>query len=209
MSAMDEVIRVLERYVSPLNARGMVTKAMRERNLEPATFTAGDIRKLSGSLQRGIRLFLGAQDITEALREIDDLCRKTASKVSSCSIEIISETDISTARVEARRLCEDFGAKSFTTQKVTTIVSELARNIVSYTAGGKVEIVPMNGHQRRIVVRATDSGPGIPHLNVVLSGHYQSKTGLGKGLWGTKRLADHFDVSTGPGGTRIVAEVIV
>ena len=42
-----------------------------------------------------------------------------------------------------------------------------------------------------------------------MSGRYRSKTGLGRGLLGTKRLSDHFDVATGATGTLIVAEVLL
>jgi serine/threonine-protein kinase RsbT len=62
---------------------------------------------------------------------------------------------------------------------------------------------------RRIGITAVDEGPGIPHLSKVMSGDYQSRTGLGRGLMGTKRLAVLFDVTTGPGGTRVVAEIAV
>jgi len=37
----------------------------------------------------------------------------------------------------------------------------------------------------------------------------KSKTGLGKGLLGTKRLSDHFDVATGNDGTLVVSEVLL
>jgi serine/threonine-protein kinase RsbT len=91
---------------------------------------------------------------------------------------------------------------------VTTIVSELARNIVSYTAGGKIELVwKQEREQQRIVICATDRGPGIANLAHVLSGEYRSKTGLGRGLVGTKRLADSFDIATSSKGTHILAEV--
>jgi serine/threonine-protein kinase RsbT len=56
-------------------------------------------------------------------------------------------------------------------------------------------------------VRATDQGPGIPNLNEVLSGRYRSKTGLGKGLIGVKRLATRFTIHTDASGTHIEAEV--
>jgi serine/threonine-protein kinase RsbT len=124
-------------------------------------------------------------------------------------VKIFSENDISVVRNEARRICEEVGAGSYTVQKVTTIVSELARNIVSYATSGTLEIVPITEQGRRIILRAADTGPGIPNLELVLSGRYRSKTGLGRGLLGTKRLADHFDVSTGSGGTLVVAEVLL
>jgi serine/threonine-protein kinase RsbT len=94
-------------------------------------------------------------------------------------------------------------------QKVATIVSELARNMVLYAGGGIVEIASTNGQPKRVVVTGTDQGPGIPNLSEVLSGRYKSRTGLGRGLLGTKRLSDRFDVSTGNDGTRVIAEVAV
>jgi serine/threonine-protein kinase RsbT len=41
----------------------------------------------------------------------------------------------------------------------------------------------------------------------VMSGEYRSKTGLGRGIIGTKRLADSFDIATSSKGTQILAEV--
>jgi serine/threonine-protein kinase RsbT len=122
-------------------------------------------------------------------------------------VSIRSEQDISQARVLAKAMCENARAKSFVTQKVATVVSELARNIVSYTQGGSIELVLTTEGQSRILVRATDSGPGINNLDEVLSGRYRSSTGLGRGLLGVKRLADRFNVRTGRSGTQVEAEV--
>ena len=58
-------------------------------------------------------------------------------------------------------------------------------------------------------VRAEDEGPGIPNLAEIMAGRYKSRSGLGLGLLGTKRLADSFDVETGRGGTTVSVEVIL
>jgi serine/threonine-protein kinase RsbT len=93
-------------------------------------------------------------------------------------------------------------------QKVTTIVSELARNIVLYAKEGSVEVGFVNQQRNsHIVITAVDQGPGIPNLTHIMGGGYQSRTGLGKGLLGTKRLADRFTITTGTQGTSITAEV--
>ena len=55
-------------------------------------------------------------------------------------------------------------------------------------------------------VVSTDQGPGIADLEVILSGLYQSRTGMGIGLLGTKRLMDEFEIDTRPGaGTEVRA----
>jgi serine/threonine-protein kinase RsbT len=209
MNELEDIRALLERYLSPLIARPMLQKALRERSLSPERFRDGDAHKISPLLQRGMNLFVAEHERDRALRELSELCERTEAVLAPCQVQISSENDISVVRNEARRICEEIGAGSYTVQKVTTIVSELARNIVSYAQRGTLEIVPIAGQGRRIILRAADSGPGIPNLELVLSGRYRSKTGLGRGLLGTKRLADHFDVATGAGGTLIVAEVLL
>lgn len=206
---VEAIVAILERYISPLNARSMVTTSLHERNLSAHNLARGDLCKLSAPLQRRIRLFLTGRECENAVRDIRDFCQKDSPRAAARYVKISSEGDVSAARVEARRLCEELGAKSYTTQKVTTIVSELTRNIVSYAGEGRMEIVPMKFPLLRIVLRAIDEGPGIPHLSDVLSNNYKSKTGLGRGLSGIRRLADRFDISTGLGGTRVVAEVVI
>lgn len=195
--------------MSPLIARPMLQKALRERNLTPERFKDGDAYKIGPLLERGLNLFVVEHDRDRAIHALRDLCERAQPGGEPCQIKILSENDIGVVRNEARRICEEVGAGSYTVQKVTTIVSELARNIVSYATSGTLEIVPITGQGRRIILRAADNGPGIPNLELVLSGRYRSKTGLGRGLLGTKRLADHFDVSTGGTGTLVVAEVLL
>jgi serine/threonine-protein kinase RsbT len=207
MSELDTVIQTLERYISPLNARSLVQRASRDRLTSVRSPKA--LAELVTALQKSIRLFLAEPELSRASRDLAKLCqRTTTTRVEPCRLTIATESDIITARMEARRICDEMCVKSFETQKVTTVVSELSRNIISYTSGGLMEIKPMDT-VRRIGISAVDEGPGIPHLSKVLSGDYQSRTGLGRGLMGTKRLAVSFDVTTGPSGTRIVVEIAV
>ena len=207
MSELDTVIQTLERYISPLNARSLVQRASRDRPGSVRSPKA--LAELVTALQKSIRLFLAEPELSRASRDLGKLCQgQAAPKLEPCRVTIATEGDIITARMEARRICDEMGVKSFETQKVTTVVSELARNIISYATAGRMEITAM-APVRRIVITAVDDGPGIPHLAKVLSGEYQSRTGLGRGLMGTKRLAVAFDVTTGSSGTRVVAEIAV
>ncbi|HEX8140957.1 MAG TPA: sensor histidine kinase, partial [Pyrinomonadaceae bacterium] len=55
-------------------------------------------------------------------------------------------------------------------------------------------------------ITARDDGPGIDDatLKAILRGSYQSASGLGVGLAGTRKLMDEFDIQTGAGqGTRV------
>ncbi len=72
--------------------------------------------------------------------------------------------------------------------------------------GGEVEL-DLKGASRTFTVTAADEGSGIANLDEILAGRYKSKTGLGAGILGVKRLSDHFEIQTGPTGTRVRAEV--
>jgi signal transduction histidine kinase len=57
-----------------------------------------------------------------------------------------------------------------------------------------------------LLVTARDDGPGIDPetLRAILRGNYQSSSGLGVGLSGTRKLMDEFDIQTQPNeGTRV------
>jgi serine/threonine-protein kinase RsbT len=205
----DRILALLQRYLSPVNARVLLMRALAEQGLSPASVTQKDLRRCSAALRHGVSLFVDTKRRKAALLEIADFCGSDSLRPDACALQITQESDIGRARAEARRICDEAGASPFTMQKVATIVSELARNMVLYANGGQVEIVPMNSGPKRIVVRAIDSGPGIPNLEEILSGRYKSKTGLGRGILGTKRLADRFDISTTGAGTKIEAEIAV
>ncbi|HKP63517.1 MAG TPA: ATP-binding protein [Polyangiales bacterium] len=210
MNDFEKVIRVLERHISPIHARSVLNHAASEHRVAAHELKLAHLPKLNSALARGLRLFLNENDTDVALQAVVALNTRTKSgslRVESATIEIATEADISRARNAARAMCEQLGAKGYSIQKITTIVSELARNIVSYSMGGKVELLFNPVPTERIVIRAIDRGPGITNLDHVLSGQYRSKTGLGRGLLGSKRLSDHFEITTGPAGSNILCEV--
>lgn len=204
-SIYQQLIAILTRYMSGVNAHSVLGRAVRHSLLNPEQLSPRDLPTLMSTLDRGIRLFVDPAKQPSVLAEIEALGghRETPSH----TVNIRSEQDISQARVLAKAMCENANARSFVAQKVATVVSELARNIVSYTPGGSIELVMSNEGQSRIMVRASDTGTGIGNLDEVLSGRYRSTTGLGRGLLGVKRLSDRFNIRTGKNGTHIEAEV--
>lgn len=123
----------------------------------------------------------------------------------SLDIAIKVEGDIVRARGAGRDMCRDLGLSEINQVKVATAISELARNIFHYAKTGNIALRRLAAPRAGIEIIATDQGPGIPDLKLVLSGAYKSKTGMGKGLLGARRLVDFFEVDTGPDrGTRVV-----
>ncbi len=118
-------------------------------------------------------------------------------------IEIQQEIDILTARTEALAIASEAGAGVLVRTRAATIVSELARNIFRYAGRGQIRL-HISGTQ--LTIEAIDKGPGIPNLREVLSGHYESSTGMGMGLLGSRKLADEFSVQSSAGqGTHVTA----
>ena len=122
------------------------------------------------------------------------------------TVKITSEPDVVLARPRARQLARLVGFDAQDQTRIATAVSEIARNAYVYAGGGHVEfLIEGQTAPQLFAVRVVDQGPGIPHLDVVLSGQYQSSTGMGLGLVGARRLMDVFDVDSTPGcGTTVV-----
>lgn len=127
------------------------------------------------------------------------------SKSEPIVIPIIAEDDIVRARSRGREVCRSLGFTEINQVKVATAISELARNIFQYAGKGSLTLRIVEGPRRGIEIVAKDEGPGIADVKLVLGGTYKSKSGMGMGLLGTKRLMDHFEVESAPGkGTLVV-----
>ena len=117
------------------------------------------------------------------------------------------EGDIVKVRERVRRLAREMGFDSTTQIKITTAVSEVTRNIYEYAKSGAISLaVVERGPDMGLQITARDNGPGIDEntLNAILRGRYQSYSGMGVGLSGTRKLMDEFDIQTGKEeGTRV------
>jgi serine/threonine-protein kinase RsbT len=201
----SQVLGVLQQHVSTLNAQSLLNNALRDCRLTQDKLNHDNVRQVINRLSRGLMLFAGAHRFQTAMESLNEIA--PAADVDKRSVSVQSESDINEVRSTVRAMCERLGGQRLAVQKVATIASELARNIVLYAGKGHVELRPTTKDTPSIQVRAVDHGPGIDNLDDVLSGRHRSRTGLGKGLLGTKRLANHFDVQTGPSGTTVDAEV--
>jgi serine/threonine-protein kinase RsbT len=122
-------------------------------------------------------------------------------------LAIESERDIAAARLEAWSEAVRIGMSKFTSVKVATAVSELARNIVFYAGKGAIELrAHRDARETRLEIVAADQGPGIEpdKLDAIFAGTFRSERGLGKGLVAVQKLVDDFHIDSRPGrGTRV------
>jgi serine/threonine-protein kinase RsbT len=127
---------------------------------------------------------------------------------SKSSVEIITEWDIITARQLGRNEAKALGFGTVDQARITTAISELARNIYLYASIGIIEIERIETEtEKKIVVVATDQGPGIKDIRKVTEDGYSTSGGLGAGLPGVKRLMDSLHIQSVIGeGTTIRTE---
>ncbi|MTV50856.1 hypothetical protein GJ688_18150 [Heliobacillus mobilis] len=116
-------------------------------------------------------------------------------------IDIRNESDVVVARQIARQVASQMGFSLGDQTRITTAVSELARNIFLYAKQGWIEYqeITLGVRGRGIEFIFQDQGPGIPDVELALTVGYTSGNGMGMGLSGTKRLMDEFDIKSSPG----------
>ncbi|EFI83127.1 Serine/threonine-protein kinase rsbT [Listeria grayi] len=113
------------------------------------------------------------------------------------SVKIINEWDIVAARQLGRKISKEIGFGTVDQARITTAISELARNIFLYAGRGEISINKVSevGKQGLRIV-AKDEGPGIIDIRKVMQDGYTTSGGLGAGLPGVKRLMDSFDIES-------------
>ena len=125
---------------------------------------------------------------------------------SQSCVTIHKEWDIVAARQMGREIAKQLGFGTVDQARITTAISELARNIYLYAGEGKIYFEVIESlEQKGITIVATDTGPGIKDLSLVMEDGYTTSGGLGAGLPGVRRLMDEFDIESETGkGTKIV-----
>jgi len=131
--------------------------------------------------------------------------------INILSVAIHYEHDTVTARQRARQIARLLGFDPQDQTRISTAVSEIARNAFNYGGGGRVEFL-LEGRTapQLFIVRITDTGSGIRNLETILEGRYHSTTGMGLGIIGARRLMDQFEIESAPGrGTTVLLKKLL
>ncbi len=112
-------------------------------------------------------------------------------------IEIANEEDIAYARQRSRLIAELLGFARNDQVRISTAVSEIARNAFQHARDGEAIFSVKNKPPAQLfAITVRDQGPGIKNAEAILEGGYKSTTGMGQGIMGTRRLMDHFHLET-------------
>ena len=120
-------------------------------------------------------------------------------------ISVETNDDVVRVRARVREAAVRAGFGHIDQVRLVTAASELARNIRLYAERGAVEITRVkNDNRRGLRIKFEDSGPGIADIKLAMTDGYTTSRGLGKGLPGSRRLVDDFEIESAPGeGTTV------
>ncbi|MEJ0071032.1 MAG: ATP-binding protein [Pseudomonadota bacterium] len=116
------------------------------------------------------------------------------------TVAITEETDIVLTRQRARQLAALMGFDMPEQTRLTTAVSEIARNAFEHggpAAPRRIRAIANDG-AAMLEVSIADRGRGIANLDAVLLGQHESQNGMGIGLRGARRLMDAFSIESAP-----------
>jgi serine/threonine-protein kinase RsbT len=120
-------------------------------------------------------------------------------------VPVESALDLVDARQQGRALASRLGFSPSEATLIAAAISELARNIVTYAGAG--EITLRSDTDSTLVITARDRGPGIGDIDAAMEPGNSTSGGLGLGLPGVRRIADSFDIVSGPEGTTVTTKI--
>jgi len=207
----ERVLAALAKHVSPINARVIAQRGRRTLR-DPAVFTVDERPRVLAAVRTAARVFVRDRALESLLADLDEIehggegaVASQAVFVPSGEIQIDGELSLRQARMAARAICQEHQASDLTVERVTTAVRELARNIVSYTPGGRVLFELKPGHPPQLRIAAEDRGRGTASLKDLLGASTRGKPD--RGLSRVRALMERFDVRTGPTGTCVTVEL--
>jgi serine/threonine-protein kinase RsbT len=122
-------------------------------------------------------------------------------------LEIKEESDIVRVRTTIRSVARGIGFGLVDQTRISTAVSELARNVYTYAGEGEVHVEELKNPNIGIRIAFVDKGPGIEDIDLAMRDGWSSAGSLGKGLPGANRLMDYMEIRSKPGqGTTIIIE---
>ena len=120
-------------------------------------------------------------------------------------VEIRYDLDVVRCRQRARLAAELLGFDRQDQTRISTAVSEVARNALLHGRGGEAEFgVDLAPPRPALTVVVRDQGPGIAEPDAVLAGH---AAGQVTGLVGSQRLLDTLQIDSRPGAGTCVTLV--
>lgn len=129
--------------------------------------------------------------------------------LSKNEYRIRSEGNLHVTILRVKKQAEAAGCAEVLAARISTIASELGRNILKYADQGRISCRVLGDDKRKgFEIVATDEGPGIEDVDRAMNDRYSSGGTLGLGLPGTKRMSDEFEIESTVGKGTTVRSVV-
>ncbi len=126
-----------------------------------------------------------------------------ATQVIPSRLPITSVMDVVKARRQGMEMALALGFPRPLATQIAVVISEVGRNIVLYTKGGYINLIPYVGMRTGLKFIAQDQGSNIEISPGVLDGEIDTRH-ASLGTEGSKEVMDEFDVKSIAGiGTKI------
>lgn len=156
-------------------------------------------------------VFDGSASVARIIHRVEDVTAGVVGRRSSHEatpwrdhVRVERRSDLTLLRQAIREVYESAMIDGRDLQDLLVAASELGANMVVHAGGGDVEVETVcfeapNG----IRLRFRDRGPGIADLGKALKGGHSTAGTLGRGLSGSRKLVDDFQIDSGEHGTVI------
>ena len=203
-TVLQAIEPVMNEALGASAARGVFRTLPSWVSQKPGSLDVLEVRELLSQLETSGRLFSAPGRSIPVKRLREAVTGGGPARPNEQRFTIASDRDVLTVQRATQQLTRGFFGLTDCV-RLATAVSELARNIYMYAKQGSVTLRLREEPSAYVFeVSANDQGPGISSLEVIMRGEYRSRTGLGRGLIGTKALLDEMNVDSAPGkGTRI------
>lgn len=123
-------------------------------------------------------------------------------------LEVREASQIAAARRVGSDLAHRLGLDETLSGRVALLIMEAATNIVKHATHGEILLRPVKtGDVAGVEILAIDAGPGMSNLGLSMQDGTSTAGSYGVGLGTMHRVADEFDIYSGPGGTVVAMTV--
>jgi len=133
----------------------------------------------------------------------------TSSLGQSVVVVVDEATNVGDARRRALLFASELGFDEINQAKAALVVTEAASNLVKHSGGGQLILKGLSDGPAGpcLEILTIDSGPGMSDLSRCMADGYSSVGTPGSGLGAISRLADSFEIYSGPDGTVLWARL--
>ena len=194
------LLAVLEQNFAPIVARTLLMVARRRAGCPSEAISRSDLPAVVRALEDSLPAYVAdagrRRACEESLRATLGRSGPPSNPSPRTRVPVNSDADLRLVTDTVRSLARQAGMSVLDQTKMMTASAELARNILQYADSGEFQVWILDNPRKGLGISAVDHGPGIADVAKVMSPSYVSRTGMGIGLQGAKRLVDEFEIDS-------------